>query len=337
MTIDRKKLFISIIFAMLLSVSLCLFSVRAEQETEADPASVETEVETDGTAEETEDAAEEEEATTPQAETPAAAEPDVASAIAPNEVSDAVSAEPAAAPTPEQKTESETEKAADTVLNGLCYDPADGKTLRFYKNGKVDNSYTGFAVLHAGEEGAEDRWFYVEAGTVSGKRNDVIYGTVAGSAGWYLVRKSEFTRSTTVAQNSNGWWYVQDGKVDFGYHGFANNDYGRWYLQNGKVTFQYTGFAKDAEGWWYVSGSYMDAGRHDIIYGRAALNPGDKTSDAWWYVKNGKVSGEETVEQNQNGWWYVKDGKVNFRYNGFARNGYGWWYLENGGGNFPEK
>ncbi len=42
-------------------------------------------------------------------------------------------------------------------------------------------------------------------------------------------------------KNANGWWYIQAGKVDFGFKGIASNQNGTWYVSGGKVQFGYSG------------------------------------------------------------------------------------------------
>ena len=46
---------------------------------------------------------------------------------------------------------------------------------------------------------------------------------------------------TGLAQNENGWFYLQGGAVNFNYTGLAKNDQGVWYVRNGKVDFDYSG------------------------------------------------------------------------------------------------
>ena len=202
-------------------------------------------------------------------------------------------------------------KAASGKLEGLCYDPDDATKLNYYKNGKVDKSYTGFAKVN---DGSTPEWWYVEKGSVTFKRNDILRGKAnveAGAAGqdaWWYIKNSKVTKATTVAENSYGWWYVRNGKVNFDYNGFAKNEHGWWYVEDGKVTF----------------------GKNDIIQGKANTDPSASGKDGWWYVRESKVTKATTVAKNKYGWWYVKNGKVDFNYNGFGKNSYGWWYLENG-------
>ena len=110
--------------------------------------------------------------------------------------------------------------------------------------GQVDFNYTGFEKNDYG-------WWYAEKGQVTFKKNDIISGkantdaNADGEDGWWLVKGSQVKNETTVAQNSYGWWYVYNGKVDFTYKGFADNDYGTWYIENGKVDFSFNGSYND--------------------------------------------------------------------------------------------
>ena len=144
---------------------------------------------------------------------------------------------------------------------------------------------------------------------------DIVYQTVDGVTGWYLVEDGEVLYETTVAKNDYGWWYVKNGMVDFSYNGFARNEYGWWYVENGQVTF----------------------GKNDILKGVANTDASAAGEDAWWYIKNSKVTNAETVAQNMYGWWYVRGGKVDFSYTGVKNNDYGWWRIENGKVNFNFK
>ena len=102
-----------------------------------------------------------------------------------------------------------------------------------------------------------------------------------------MVRKAiERWRSDLVFQNFHGWWKVQDGKVDFGYNGFADNENGTWMIRNGKVDFNYGGLFMTEDG-------------------------------VWHYIENGKVlSNCEGIIANNHGAWYVKNGTVQFGFTG---------------------
>ncbi len=174
-------------------------------------------------------------------------------------------------------------------------------------------------------------WYYYKNGAVDTSKTDVMQGTVNGKSGWWNVIKGKVTRSETVAQNSNGWWYINsNGMVDFSYKGFAKNSYGWWYIEGGKVVFSTNSVIQDtgkkidsSSGWWYVLGGQVQTGFTGLAdYSNAY---------GWWYVNNGKVTfNVNTVAENKYGWWYVKDSKVSFSYKGFAKNNYGWWYIDGG-------
>ncbi|MCC8151290.1 MAG: hypothetical protein LIO96_07525 [Lachnospiraceae bacterium] len=134
-----------------------------------------------------------------------------------------------------------------------------------------------------------------------------------------------------VVDATKSWWYFgADGRVDTTYNGFAKNSNGWWYIENGKVTFLKNSVIQDKTGalgtkgtWYYVTGSKV---RTDFT-GLADYS----NANGWWYIRNGKVDfSVNTVAKNKNGWYYVSGGKVNFSYNGFAKNSNGWWYIEKG-------
>ncbi len=148
------------------------------------------------------------------------------------------------------------------------------------KNGKVDFSYTGFA------SNSNGKW-YCEKGKVKFSKNSVIKDTTGaiGTKGtWYYVTGSKVqTGFTGLAnyKNSNGWWYIKKGKVDFSHNGVDKNKNGWYYVTGGKVNFNYTGVAnyKNSNGWWYIK-----KGKVDFTYtGRA------KNKNGTWNVVNGKV------------------------------------------------
>ncbi|MCC8149913.1 MAG: hypothetical protein LIO96_00180, partial [Lachnospiraceae bacterium] len=131
---------------------------------------------------------------------------------------------------------------------------------------------------------------------------------------WYDTYK---VTGDVVRDSSTGeWWYVDDdGNVDKTYTGFAKNSNGWWYIEEGKVTFQENsviyGSVKGKNGWWYVVGSKVQlsfTGLADYA-----------NKNGWWYIKNGKVDfTKNTVAKNKNGWWYVTGGKVQFGYTGLS-------------------
>lgn len=187
----------------------------------------------------------------------------------------------------------------------------------YCKDGKVDFTYNGFAVNQFG-------WWYVENGKVTFGKNDILKGVanidseLGGEEAWWFITGSMVTRANTVAKNANGWWYVNDGKVDFTHTGVEQNENGWWYVKDGKVDFTFNGFAKNANGWWLLKNGKVDFSVNDIIHGKANTDPEKDGEEAWWFVKGGKVTDETTVAKNANGWWYVNEGKVDFTYSGYG-------------------
>lgn len=196
------------------------------------------------------------------------------------------------------------EEQNEQVQDGLCM--TESGELVFFRDGVEDPTYYGFAKLSAEEE---DQWFYVTRGKVLQKDNDILYGSIDGKEGWYLVRNSEFMPETTVAHNINGWWAVLDGRVDYSFNGFLDNEYGWWYLENGKVSFSV----------------------NDILRGIANTETGAEGEYGWWCIRGGKVDFNYTgLAKNADGWWYIKGGKVDFTYTGLAWHDGDYYYMENG-------
>ena len=187
----------------------------------------------------------------------------------------------------------------------------------YLDGGKVDFSYSGFY-----KNGTD--YLYVENGQITYTKNDVIKGAVAAQSGWWHVVGSKVIFDTTVAKNSNGWWYISNGMVDFSHNGVEKNSNGWWRIENGKVNFSFEGFASNSNGWWYLEGGKVTFQKNDVIKGSV---DGETT---WWHVVNSKVTYDTTVAKNANGWWSIENGKVNFNFTGVASNQNGDWYLSNG-------
>ncbi len=230
----------------------------------------------------------------------------------------------------------------------------------YVEDGKVRFNYTGFA------ENSNGKW-YCEDSKVTFKKNDVIKDTTGaiGTKGtWYYVVGSKVQTSYTgVAdyKNSNGWWYIKKGAVDFSYTGLAKNKNGWWYVEGGQVKFSYTGFAENSNGKWYCEKSKVTFKKNDVIKDTTGAigtkgtwyyvvgskvqtsytGVADyKNKNGWWYIRNGQVDfTANTVAKNKNGWWYVLGGKVQFGFTGLAdyKNSNGWWYIENGKVDFNAK
>ena len=187
----------------------------------------------------------------------------------------------------------------------------------YLDGGKVDFSYSGFY-----KNGTD--YLYVENGQITYTKNDVIKGAVAAQSGWWHVVGSKVIFDTTVAKNSNGWWYISNGMVDFSHNGVEKNSNGWWRIEKGKVNFSFEGFASNSNGWWYLEGGKVTFQKNDVIKGTVDGENG------WWHVVGSKVTYDTTVAKNSNGWWRIENGKVNFNFTGVVSNQNGDWYLSNG-------
>ena len=149
----------------------------------------------------------------------------------------------------------------------------------YYKNGKIDESYTGLC-----KNG--DSWYYVQKGALNWNYTGLCkYGNA-----WYYVEKGVLNWNYTGLAQVNGtgsWYYVQKGVLNWNYTGLAQvNGTGSWYyVKNGVLNWNYTGLCKYGNSWYYVQ--------------KGVLN--------WNYTGLCAYGGST---------WYVQKGKVNFSYTG---------------------
>lgn len=209
--------------------------------------------------------------------------------------------------TPDEPTPPAPNDKQSGVIQG-----ADGKWA-LYKDGKVQNSYTGIAQNNFGwwriVEGYVDfnatgiyqnefGWWRVE----NGKVNFEADGVYRNEYGWWKTTDGKVTfHETGIYQNENGWWRTVDSKVDFSANGIYQNEFGWWKTTNGKVTFVEDGVYQNEYGWWKVDDSKVDFHFTGIA----------KNKFGSWYVKNGKVDFSKNGKVSFEGKTYtIKDGKV---------------------------
>ncbi len=146
-------------------------------------------------------------------------------------------------------------------------------------------------------------------------------GMIKVGDNWMYMVDGEPVDYTGMACNEYGWWYYQNGRLDWNYTGMANNEYGWWYYQNGRLDWTYTGMACNEYGWWYYQN-----GRLDWTYTGMACN-----EYGWWYYQNGNLDWNYTgMACNDYGWWYYQNGRLDWTYTGFGYNEYGTWLYYNG-------
>ncbi len=180
---------------------------------------------------------------------------------------------------------------SDSAKNGLYMD--DAGNWYYYKDGVVENDYTGLASNEYG-------WFYVSDGAI-----DWSYtGLASNEYGWFYVTGGVLDWNYTgLADNEYGWFYVTGGVLDWSYTGLANNEYGWFYVTGGVLDWSYTGLASNEYGWFYVTGGVLDwnyTGLANNEYG-------------WFYISNGVLDWNYTgTASNEYGTWNVVNGQVVF-------------------------
>ena len=172
---------------------------------------------------------------------------------------------------------------------------------------------------------AEDGdWYYY----VNGEIDYSYTGFAENINGWWYLEGGKVIFSKTrvtrgIVNGEDAWWNVKNGKVIFT-DTVAQNEYGWWRIEEGKVNFKFNGFAENENGWWY-----LEEGK--VIFSKTRVTRGTVNGvNAWWNVRGGQIIFNDTLAKNEYGWWRIEEGKVNFQFNGFAENEYGWWYLEEG-------
>ncbi|MCF0230014.1 MAG: hypothetical protein HUJ76_10035, partial [Parasporobacterium sp.] len=228
---------------------------------------------------------------------------------------------------------------------------AENKWYYCDDNGPL-TEWTGFVY---GEINNEWDLWYVVNGYADLTKDEAVKASVNDDYTWWYVKNGHLCRETTVAQNANGWWYMNEGRIDKGYTGFASNVNGIWYCVKGKVNFTansiikgtvngetawwyvkngkviptYTGFGSNANGVFYCRNGKVDFTVSSLIKGKV------DGETAWWYVKNGKVNPEYSgFGSNENGVFYCRSGKVDFTVNGIIKGAINgktaWYYVKNG-------
>ena len=111
------------------------------------------------------------------------------------------------------------------------------------RGGYVNFVYNGIASNENGD-------WYCENSKVRFDVTGVVKSEAKETEGWYYVKNGRVQKGeVTVQKNNNGWWYIgKDGKVDFTYYGLASNEYGTWVIEKGKVNFAYNDKYTDDEG-----------------------------------------------------------------------------------------
>lgn len=151
-------------------------------------------------------------------------------------------------------------------------------------------------------------------------------GFITNAAGTWRVEYGKVIFGITsvlngIAKGIDGWWYVENGKINYNFTGIRANQAGSWRIEKGKVNFGCNEVVWDGAEW-----RYCRNGKVDYNYSGVAPN-----AAGWWRMENGKVNfGYHGLAPNDAGWWYLKNGKVDFGFTGLCTNFAGTWYVRDG-------
>ncbi len=201
----------------------------------------------------------------------------------------------------ETASETGTCKITVSLYNGLCQDPDDTD------------------------------WYYYNKGVVDTSKNGAVEGTVNGTKGVWNLVSGKLKRAADVVKYNGDWWYFNaNGMLDKSYTGFATNSNGSWYMENGKLERDENGVIKDKTGALGSTSDYYYVLKSKVQYDFTGL-ANYKNDSGWWYITKGKVDRTyKGVATNKNGTYYVNKGKVDRSYTGFASDGTSSWYVKAG-------
>ena len=84
----------------------------------------------------------------------------------------------------------------------------------------------------------------IKRGIITDNADSYINGLKPADNGvWYLYRDGNIVYGYTgiVYDEAVGWWYVENGAVNFEYNSLSENEYGLWKVTNGTVDFGFNG------------------------------------------------------------------------------------------------
>ena len=217
--------------------------------------------------------------------------------------------------------------ATGTIISKVS---SDSKTSGEYNESSKNNS------LSKGEDG---NWYDYNDGVVTSYTGLKNYN----GAWWYVKDGKVDFGATTLCKYNGSWWYVKNGKVDFNATTLCKFNGSWFYVKGGKVDFSATTLCKYNGSWFYVKGGKVDFSATTLCKyngswfyvkgGKVDFNATTlcKYNGTWWYVKGGKIDFKSTTLCKYNGtWFYVNGGKVNFGANGLCKYNGVWWYIKNG-------
>ena len=165
-----------------------------------------------------------------------------------------------------------------------------GNGLKYYKNGDIDTSYTGFVTY-------EGKQYFIKNGSADSN------GIVEYNGSWWYVKNGVVDfKATTLCKYNGTWYYVKNGAVNFKATTLCKYNGTWYYVKNGAVNFKATTLCKYAGTWWYVKGGVLNTDTTLCKYG-----------NNWYAVSGGKAAWGYSGYLGYNGGRYhVVNGVVKF-------------------------
>ena len=172
--------------------------------------------------------------------------------------------------------------------------------LYYFKNNRIDTSYTGFA-----QYGNE--WYYIE----NGKVNWNYTGLAQRGIEWFYIEKGKLNWDHSgIVEYNNQWFYVVKGRLDWNYTGLGQSDNDWYYIVGGCVNWGYTGLVQKGNEWFYVKGGKLDWSYTGLV----------QKGNEWFFVRNGRLDwGYTGLACNGEYYFYVKNGRLDWSYSGYAQ------------------
>ena len=183
--------------------------------------------------------------------------------------------------------------------------------LYYFKNNRIDTSYTGFA-----QYGNE--WYYIE----NGKVNWNYTGLAQRGIEWFYIEKGKLNwYHSGIVEYNNQWFYVERGRLDWNYTGLGQSDNDWYYIVGGCVNWGYTGLVQRGIEWFYIENGKLNWNHSGIV----------KYNNQWFYVERGRLNCNYTgLGQSGNDWYYIVGGRVNWGYTGLVQKGNERFYVKGG-------
>ena len=183
--------------------------------------------------------------------------------------------------------------------------------LYYFKNNRIDTSYTGFA-----QYGNE--WYYIE----NGKVNWNYTGLAQRGIEWFYIEKGKLNWDHSgIVEYNNQWFYVVKGRLDWNYTGLGQSDNDWYYIVGGCVNWGYTGLVQRGIEWFYIENGKLNWNHSGIV----------KYNNQWFYVERGRLNWNYTgLGQSGNDWYYIVGGRVNWGYTGLVQKGNERFYVKGG-------